>query len=113
MANSGKVRVPGHQIPDVDGEVVLQEYTGGSQHVTTLPGSVKRISAATYNTTDVNYVEVLVLGTGSLTLSPKSGDTDVVVTNAELTSRGFTLPFYGPFDSVTAGTGMEILVYVP
>jgi len=73
-----------------------------------------RLTANTYATTTIYAVEILSVGTGNLTLSPLSGDTDIVVTAAELTAMGISVYnkiFYGPFDSVIAGSGMSLLLH--
>lgn len=74
----------------------------------------KRIDAVEYSASTVYAVRVLVVGTGDLVLSPYNGDADITITNAELVAMGinaYTLDWYGPFDSVTPGAGMSILVY--
>jgi hypothetical protein len=73
-----------------------------------------RISAATYNSSQVIAVQIISLGSGDLTLSPSNGATDIVLTAAELSAMGasaFLNTWYGPYDSITAGTGMELLAY--
>ncbi len=74
-----------------------------------------RVSAAVYNASQTIAVQIIALGSGDLTLSPLSGDDDIVLTAAELTAMGasaFLNTWYGPYDSITAGTGMELLAYV-
>ena len=81
-----------------------------------LPASQVRVPATTtYSSTDILAVRVLLIGTGTLTLSPKSGGADIVITAAELTAMGaglYNTDWYGRFDSVTAGAGMELLAYI-
>ena len=78
-----------------------------------LSTSQKRVSAtATYSDTEILAVKVLLIGTGTLTLSPSNGATDIVITSAELTEMAGDKVFYGRYDSVTAGAGMELLAYI-
>jgi hypothetical protein len=72
-----------------------------------------RVSSGTYNTTEIFGYRVLVAGTGTLTLSPVGGATDIVLTSAEVISMGFQ-PMPEHLDSITLGNAdMEVLVYTP
>jgi hypothetical protein len=72
-----------------------------------------RISSGAYNTTEILGYRVLVAGTGTLTLSPVGGATDIVLTSAEVISMGFQ-PMPEHLDSITLGNAdMEVLVYTP
>lgn len=87
--------------------------SSGAALVSGAAGSAVRVSATTYNSTDVIGVVVLASGSGSLTLSPKSGDTDIVIANAELANFvGQEIPV-PRLDSVTGGTGVEVMVLIP
>lgn len=115
MSNSGYSIVAG-SVPDTDGESVIQKHTDGGTNIYGLARSSVRVSAGvTYNATEILGYRVLLKGTGTLTLSPVSGVTDIVVTAAELTAAG-DLAYAAQsehLDSLTAGTGMEVLVYIP
>ena len=90
-----------------------QRGTDGAAHVYGLAKSSVRVSSGTYNTTEILGYRVLVAGSGTLTLSPISGVTDIVLTAAEVTSMGF-LPMPEHLDSITLGNvDMEVLVYIP
>ena len=88
--------------------------TNNSMHMYGLASNMVRISDTTkYDATDILGYRVLVAGSGTLTLSPKSGATDIVMTAAEVTSMGF-LPMPEHLDSITLGNvDMEVLVYIP
>ena len=92
------------------------DVTARAAHVTGLATSAVRHSTGTYNTTDILGFRILVIGTGTLTLSPKSGATDIVITAAELTAMGINAFNDGPMhlDSITLGNAdMEVLLYIP
>lgn len=95
----------------------LQAFTDeGAAHVSGLAFSAVRHSTGTYNATDIVGFRILVVGTGTLTLSPKSGVTDIVITAAELTAMGINAFSDWPMhlDSITLGNAdMEVLLYVP
>ena len=84
----------------------------GAAVVNGAPGNLERITAATF-TGACNGCRILTIGTGTLTLSPTSGDTDIVVTAAELTAMGVNAyqDWIARCDSITAGTGMSVLIY--
>ena len=93
-----------------------QAFTENAAHVYGLASSAVRVSSGTYSTTDILGFRVLVKGTGTLTLSPKSGVTDIVITAAELTAMGVNAFTDWPMhlDSITLGNAdMEVLVYIP
>ena len=90
--------------------------TDGAAHVYGLATNMVRVSSGTYNATDILGYRLLVKGTGTLTLSPKSGGTDIVITAAELTAMGVNafMPMPEHLDSITLGNAdMEVLVYIP
>ena len=95
------------------GPGIPKTTTGSAVKVDGLaPTQSRVVAAATYNATTIYAVQVILKGTGTLTLSPYSGDTDIVITAAELTElAGTSRVFYGPYNSVTAGAGMELLAY--
>jgi len=90
-------------------------FQDGGANIYGLARSSVRVSAATYSATDILGYRLLNKGTGTLTLSPISGVTDIVVSAAELTAMGDAAYNVMPehLDSITAGTGMEILAYIP
>ena len=81
-----------------------------------LARSAVRVSSGTYNATEILGFRILVAGTGTLTLSPVSGVTDIVITAAEITARDVNAFIDWPMhlDSITLGNAdMEVLVYIP
>ena len=111
--NSGTIRHTNSQGADDINNVVETEVLDGGSKVAfnALAQNSVRVSLGTYNTTDILGYRVLVAGSGTLTLSPKGGATDIVLTAAEVTSMGFgVMPEH--LDSITLGnTDMEVLVY--
>lgn len=88
----------------------------GAILVNGLARSAVRVSSGTYNSTKILGFRILVGGTGTLTLSPISGVTDIVITAAEITAMGINAYQDWPIelDSITLGNSdMEVLVYVP
>ena len=73
---------------------------------------VRHGTATTYNTTDVYGLTILVPGTGTLTLSPKDGGTDVVLTSAEVIALGAGYTLYTHCDEIAlSNADMEVLIY--
>jgi hypothetical protein len=102
-----------HQIDSVTGASIPQKSIGNAAMVYGLARNMVRVSSGAYNTTEILGYKVLVAGTGTLTLSPVGGATDVVLTSAEVISMGFQ-PQYEHLDSITLSVAdMEILVYTP
>lgn len=92
----------------------VETRVNGAALVYGLPATARVIEAETYNTTNIVGFKILNVGTGNLTLSPASGDTDIVVTAAELALMGINayVDWLVPeLDSITAGTGMKLLVF--
>ena len=75
------------------------------------PTQRRVIATQSYGATTIHAVVILTPGSGSLILSPLSGDTDITVTTTEVNALGVGFTFYGAYDSVTAGAGTELLVY--
>ena len=78
--------------------------------------AIRVIAGATYNATTILGFRVLLEGTGTLTFTPNtSGATPVVVTAAEIAEMDMIAHNDWPIacSSITAGTGMELLVYIP
>ena len=102
---------------DQDGSVVTDSNGNpvGSVVVDGLAPTQLRVNEANspYIAAQVIALQVIALGSGDLTLSPVVG-TDIVLTNDELTAMGasaFLNTWYGTYNSVTAGAGMELLAY--
>ena len=86
--------------------------TLGALHVYGLAGSAVRVPAGTYNATDILGYRVSLQGTGTLTISPKSGAADITYTTGEVGDMvGRVYPEH--LDSITVGTGMVVTVYIP
>ena len=95
------------------GTIATNGEDAGLVVVDGLSATQRRIVATTtYSSTNILAVTILLKGSGTLTLSPESGDADIVITAAELTEMGGGVTFYGRYDSVTAGAGMELLAYI-
>ena len=78
--------------------------------------AVRVAAGATYNTTVILGFRVLLEGSGTLTFTPNtSGATPIVVTAAEIAEMDMISHNDWPIaaTSITAGTGMELLVYIP
>ena len=125
----------GIERPDVKSEYYIDPNTGdryvkvkpggttnskgddaGSVVVDGLANNAVRVSATTYNTTVMLGFRVLLKGTGTLTFTPNTvGATPIIVTAAELTAMGVTAFNDWPIacSTITAGAGMELLVYIP
>jgi len=70
------------------------------------------LSNDTYNSTDILAVVIVTASVGNLTLSPKSGDTDIVLDNTELSALGEGHTFFGRYDSVTSdNAGTKVHLY--
>lgn len=76
-----------------------------------LAADQSRVVAGTYNTTTIYAVQILLVGTGTLTLTPLSGAVDVVITSAEITAMGAGTIIYGPWTEVVGGTAVSLLIY--
>ena len=98
-----------------DGDSWNQTATGGANHVYGLAKNMVRVSATLYNSTDILGFRILNKGTGSLIITPKGGAGVVTITAAELTAMGdgayMDLPWH--LESLIAGTGMELVAYIP
>ena len=79
-------------------------------NVSNSPTKMTRVDAGTYNTTKIIGYRVIVVGTGSLVLSPASESTDITLVSAEVTNVGFGQVAEG-LSSITAGAGMSLIVY--
>jgi len=78
--------------------------------------AVRVVAGATYNSTLILGFRVLLEGSGTLTFTPNtSGATPVVVTAAEIAEMDMIAHNDWPIacSSITAGTGMELLAYIP
>ena len=78
--------------------------------------AVRVAAGATYSATVILGFRVLLEGSGTLTFTPNtSGATPVVVTAAEIAEMDMISHNDWPIacSSITAGTGMELLVYIP
>jgi len=81
-----------------------------------LASNAVRQSAGTYNATPILGFRLLNVGTGTLTFTPNTTTAvPIVVTAAELTLMGINAYNDWPIacSSITAGTAMEIMVYIP
>ena len=88
--------------------------TGKAANIYALAKNTARLSdAGIYDSTDILGYRILVPGSGSLTLSPKGGVADIVLTTAEVNAMGFNV-FPEHLDSIELGNSdMEVLVYIP
>jgi len=91
------------------------EFSGASWGpLSNIPRSAVRVSSGTYNATNTYTTTILVPGTGTLTLSPVSGVTDIVYTAAEVSALGAGYVIELECDSITLGNAdMEVLVTIP
>jgi hypothetical protein len=87
--------------------------SGGATRVNGLASNfIRHTTATTYNSTDVLGITILVPGTGTLTLSPVDGGTDVVITSAELIALGAGYTFYVHCDEITTSVAdTDLLLY--
>lgn len=78
--------------------------------------AVRVVAGATYNSTLILGFRVLLEGSGTLTFTPNtSGATPIIVTAAEIAEMDMVAHNDWPIccSTITAGTGMELLVYIP
>lgn len=98
--------------PATNKEEARQGFSGASS-IYGLTRKQVRVSSGTYIATEIVGWRVLVPGTGTLTLSPIGGSTDIVLTSAEVIAMGYQV-FQDHLLSITLGNAdMEILVYTP
>lgn len=87
------------------------------EQIAVLPkNNAVRVSATTYNAGRILGFRILTKGTGNLVFTPEdSGASAITITAAEITAMaaGAFSDFDIACSSITAGTGMELLVYIP
>ena len=89
-----------------------QNNRDNPRHIYALARNMVRVTADTYNATEILGYRNLTPGTGTLKLSPVGGVADVVLTATEVSAIGFgVMPEH--LDEIIAGTGMSVLVYIP
>ena len=104
---------------DKDGDIVTDSRGNPAGNVIVdglANNAIRVVAGATYNSTLILGFRVLLEGSGTLTFTPNTlGATPVVVTAAEIAEMDMVAHNDWPIacSSITAGTGMELLVYIP
>lgn len=110
MANSGTLIIR-NATPDVDGEEVLQKYTGGTVHVYGLARNMIRKTAGIYNNTEVlGYLVEAAPSADDTAITPVDGS-EIAAINKEAFTEGQVYPIHA--SAITVGTGGEFLLFIP